>query len=260
MKLPIYQVDAFAGKLFGGNPAAVVILDDWLPDEILQAIGTENNLSETAFVIPRGDKYPLRWCTPTAEVDLCGHATLAAAFILFKEGLVDGDSIMFETRSGVLTVNKSGDMLGMDFPARPPVLSECTDEVVEALGARPREVHIEECLMAVFETEHEVASLRPDIGRVAALDASGVIATAPGREADFVSRFFAPKLGIPEDPVTGSAHCILTPFWADRLNKKKLRALQISKRGGELICEDRGERIIISGRAVEYMRGEIVID
>jgi len=260
MKLPIYQVDAFTGSLFCGNPAAVVLLEQWLPDDTLQAIAAENNLSETAFVLSGGDSFDIRWFTPLAEVDLCGHATLASAFVLFEEGRVRGNAVHFKTRtSGLLAVHRTGGRLNLDFPARPAVPVECTDAIVEALGARPREVRTARDLLAVFGTEAEVTSLQPDFDRIAALDEMAVIVTAPGREADFVSRFFAPKVGVPEDPVTGSAHCTLIPYWSARLGKPTLRALQLSKRGGEILCEDNGERVSIGGRAVLFLQGEIRI-
>jgi PhzF family phenazine biosynthesis protein len=260
MELPIYQVDAFTSRLFGGNPAAVVLLPSELPDETLQAIAAENNLSETAFVLPEGQLYRLRWFTPLVEVELCGHATLATAFVLFETGAAGGDSIRFETKSGTLVVTRAGELLRMDFPAWPLEQAECSDDLVAVLGARPCEVHGSNYLLTVFETEEHVASVAPDFERMAKLDADGVIVSAPGREADFVSRFFAPKFGIPEDPVTGSAHCTLVPYWSRRLNKRELHALQISGRGGELFCEDRGERVTISGRAVQYLRGQITVE
>lgn len=260
MRLPIYQVDAFTSELFGGNPAAVVLLTETLPDETLQAIASENNLSETAFPLPQGEDLLLRWFTPVIEVDLCGHATLATAHVLFATDRVHGDAVSFKTKSGRLTVTRSGDLLSMDFPARPPVPVPVPDGLAEALGARPEGVFAARDLMAVFATEDEVRALRPNAERIAALDAFAVMATAPGRKVDFVSRFFAPRAGIPEDPVTGSAHCTLIPFWAGKLGRTKLHALQVSKRGGELFGEHRGERVTISGRAVEYLRGEIRVD
>jgi len=256
----MYQVDAFTERLFGGNPAAVVLLKSELPDATLQAIAAENNLSETAFVLPQKDHYALRWFTPRLEVDLCGHATLATAFVLFETGAARGDSVRFETLSGTLTVLREGGLLRMDFPALPAHPVECPAGLAEALGAAPREVHAAGDLMAVFDDEEQIAAMRPDSAAIAALEAFAVAVTAPGREADFVSRFFAPKAGIPEDPVTGSAHCTLVPYWAERLGKRELRALQISERGGELSCEYRGDRVILRGRAVEYLRGQIVVD
>jgi len=260
MKLAIYQVDAFTDRRFGGNPAAVVLLKTELPDSTLQAIAAENNLSETAFVLPAKDHYLLRWFTPCLEIDLCGHATLGTAHVLFRTGAARGDSVRFETPSGTLTVAREGDLLSMDFPARPAEPVDCPPGLAEALGARPVEVHDARDLMAVFEDEEQVAGMAPDIAGIAALEAFAVMVTAPGRDADFVSRFFAPKAGIPEDPVTGSAHCTLVPYWAERLGKRELHARQISKRGGELFCEHRGDRVILRGRVADYLHGEIEVD
>ena len=257
MNLEMFQVDAFTDNLFGGNPAAVVPLEKWLPDEVLQAIAAENNLSETAFTVPKGGGFGLRWFTPLLEVDLCGHATLATAFVLFNEGIVTGDRVAFESQSGALAVEREGDLLSLDFPARPPSPIASPPGLNEALRAEPREVHRTRDLLVLFDTEDEVTALDPDFVRLAALDAFAVIVTAPGRNVDFVSRFFAPRAGINEDPVTGSAHCTLIPFWAARLGKRELHALQLSKRRGELFCEMRGDRVKISGRAVEYLRGKI---
>ena len=261
MKLPIYQLDAFTSELFGGNPAAVVLLDDWLPDSTMQSIGRENNLSETAFVVPRGEAFELRWFTPEVEIDLCGHATLASAHVLFDQGRTTADTVHFDTRkAGRLTVSRDGDLLTLDFPARPPAaISLDRDEVAAALGGKPAAVLAARDLLAVFASQAEVEALRPNFAKVRALETFAVIATAPGDQSDFVSRFFAPRAGVDEDPVTGSAHCTLVPYWSRRLGKKKLHAFQLSKRGGELFCEDRGERVGIAGRAVEYLKGEITI-
>ena len=259
MKLPLYQIDAFTGRLFGGNPAAVVPLDEWLPDDTLAAIAAENNLSETAFVLPRADVSPLRWFTPTVEVDLCGHATLATAHVLFRYRFPGLDRLAFSTRSGKLTVTRTGESLSMDFPSRPAAEVAVTDSLAAALGRRPRAAYRARDLMAVFDAESEVRDLQPDFQRVAALDAFAVIVTAPGRDVDFVSRFFAPAKGIPEDPATGSAHCTLIPYWAARLGKTELAAWQLSRRGGEILCKLRGDRVAIAGRSVEYLRGEITI-
>lgn len=259
MKLPLYQVDAFTSRLFCGNPAAVVILNDWLSDDVLQAISAENNLSETAFVIPRPDIAPLRWFTPTVEVDLCGHATLATAHVLFRYYFPSLDTVHFSTRSGLLSVSRTHEFLRMDFPAAPGAAVEVTKSLISALGAKPREVLFSGRLMAVLESEGEVSGLRPDFGLIASLDAYGVIVTAPGDTVDFVSRYFAPKKGIPEDPVTGSAHCTLIPYWSSRLGKNRLIAKQLSSRGGELVCEMRGDRVSIAGNTVEYLIGEITI-
>lgn len=257
MQLPLFQVDAFAKEVFEGNPAAVVLLDQDLPDALLQAIAAENNLSETAFVSVGPEPVPLRWFTPRLEVDLCGHATLASAFVLFSNGLVDGDRVEFETKSGKLTVEKRGELLRMSFPARPPKPIAITRELEEALGVRPKEVHSSRDWLVLLESEEQVASLKPDFARIEALETFAVIVTAVGREVDFVSRFFVPKAGIQEDPVTGSAHCTLIPFWADRLGKSVMKARQLSSRGGELYCENRGDRVVIGGGAVEYLRGMI---
>jgi PhzF family phenazine biosynthesis protein len=259
MKLPMYQVDAFTTKLFRGNPAAVVVLDSWLPDGVMQSIAAENNLADTAYVIPGGDPTPLRWFTPTLEIDLCGHATLATAHVLFRHHFPKAERFAFQTKSGILTVTRQGDTLSMDFPSRPGTPVSVNEALVGALGAKPNEALLSRDLLTVFETEEEVRNLKPDFRRVAQLEAMAVIASAPGEKADFVSRFFAPKAGIDEDPVTGSAHCTLTPYWAGRLGKKTLRALQISPRGGELRCELRGDRVIIGGAAVEYLKGEIEV-
>lgn len=260
MKLTMYQVDAFTDHQFGGNPAAVVLLRSDLPDATLQAIAAENNLSETAFVLPAKGHYLLRWFTPCVEIDLCGHATLGTAHVLFETGAARGDSVRFETASGRLTVSREGGLLCMDFPARPAEPADCPAGLAEALGARPAEVHFARDLMAVFDDEEQIAALNPNLAGIAALEAFAVMATAPGREVDFVSRFFAPKAGIPEDPVTGSAHCTLVPYWAERLGKRKLHARQISKRGGELFCEHLGERVILRGKVADYLRGEIEVD
>jgi predicted PhzF superfamily epimerase YddE/YHI9 len=257
MKLPLYQVDAFTTRLFGGNPAAVVLLDAWLTDGVLAAIAAENNLAETAFVIPRADVSPLRWFTPTVEMDLCGHATLAAADVLFRYRFPALARLAFSTKSGELAVTREGTLLKMDFPARPGKPVAVTDELAAALGARPREAYLARDLLAIFNTESEVRALAPDFARVAALDAFAVIVSAPGETVDFVSRFFAPGAGVPEDPATGSSHCTLAPYWAARLAKNKLTAKQLSRRGGELLCELRGERVVIAGQVVEYLRGEI---
>jgi predicted PhzF superfamily epimerase YddE/YHI9 len=260
MKLPLYQVDAFTRRMFGGNPAAVVLLEEWLPDETLQAIAAENNLAETAFVIPRNEVSLLRWFTPGVEVDLCGHATLATAYVLFRHRFPSLDRITFSTRSGNLTVARDGDFLSMDFPSRPGRAVEITDQIVSAVGMRPREALLARDLLVVFEREEEVRAFRPDFERIASLDAFALIISAPGNTVDFVSRFFAPRAGVPEDPVTGSAHCTLVPYWAARLGKHKLVAEQLSARGGDLYCEIRGDRVLISGNAVEYLRGEIDVE
>lgn len=260
MKIPIYQVDAFTSRVFGGNPAAVCPLESWLDDGTLQAIATENNLSETAFFVGGGGKYDIRWMTPAAEVDLCGHATLASAWVVMNRLDRGRERVVFGSRSGPLTVVRQGDdLLALDFPARPPEPVADGQEVGEALGRAPRELLAARDYLAVYDTEEDVRALRPDMARVAALDRHGVIASAPGKNADFVSRFFAPAWGVAEDPVTGSSHCTLIPYWAGRLGKDRLRALQVSPRGGELFCERRGPRVLIAGRVVPFMEGLIEI-
>jgi PhzF family phenazine biosynthesis protein len=259
MRLPIYQVDAFTNEVFRGNPAAVVLLDRELPAATLQGIAAENNLSETAFVEANGERFDLRWFTPTTEVDLCGHATLATAHVLFELDKVQGRRVLFDTASGELAVTKSSEGYTLDFPSRPPDLVDVSEEVIAALGKEPRETLLARDLLAVFDSEDDIRSLEPKMEGIAALDIFAVIVTAPGHEVDFVSRFFAPARGVPEDPVTGSAHCTLTPYWSMRLGKQKLRARQLSRRGGELICEQRGERVLITGQAVGYLEGTIEI-
>ena len=261
MNLPLFQVDAFTSELFRGNPAAVCMLDAWLDDELLQAIATENNLSETAFLVPAGSDYELRWFTPGTEVALCGHATLASAFVLFN--LLDwpDESISFITRkSGTLHVTRRDDLLELDFPTAPvePILS--TPGLGLALGISSDEAYSAgEDVMVVLADEQQVRNLEPDMVTLADIECRGVIVTAPGDSADFVSRFFCPRVGIAEDPVTGSAHCSLTPYWAKRLGKTELHAFQVSKRGGELFCHDRGERIGIAGHATLYLQGTITV-
>jgi len=258
MKLRLYQVDAFASRVFAGNPAAVVPLERWLDDRTLQAIANENNLSETAFLVGGNGDYHIRWMTPEDEVDLCGHATLASAWVVFNEIEKGRTEVRFRSQSGPLRVSADGDRLALDFPSRPPAAADAALEALaRALGSRPRAALASRDYMAVFETEDEVRALTPDMAAVAALDRMAVIETAPGRDCDFVSRFFVPSLGIPEDPVTGSAHCTLVPYWAERLGKARLFARQVSARGGELWCEDRGERVSIAGRCTKYLEGTI---
>lgn len=259
MKLPLFQVDAFTGRRFGGNPAAVVVLDDWLDDGLLQSIAAENNLSETAYVIPSRTPCPLRWFTPALEIDLCGHATLASAHVLLRHYLPAQPAITFATLSGALTVAREGERLVMDFPARPGRAVPVDDALIAALGGRPREALLSRDLLAVFDAEETIRAFRPDAQRIAALDAFGLIISAPGRDVDFVSRFFGPRAGVLEDPVTGSAHCTLVPYWAARLGKPELAARQLSVRGGELQCALRGDRVSMAGGVVEYLRGEIEV-
>jgi PhzF family phenazine biosynthesis protein len=257
MELTLYQIDAFADKVFKGNPAAVCPLDCWLADMDLQAIAEENNLSETAFYVPTEVGFHLRWFTPKAEVDLCGHATLAAAYVIFNFSDYVVNIVNFKTRSGKLTVTKSNDLLVMDFPSQPGKPCETPRLLIEGLGNEPVEVLSSEDYLAVFENEDDVIALKPNFDALSKLDQRGVIVTAEGKDVDFVSRFFAPRYGINEDPVTGSAHCALTPYWADRLSKTKLSAKQVSKRSGYIECELKGERVFLAGKAIEYMKGTI---
>ena len=257
IEIPIYQVDAFTAEAFGGNPAAVCPLEAWPADALLQAIAAENNLSETAFLVREGDGYHIRWFTPSIEVDLCGHATLASAYVIANHIEPGIEAIRFRSRSGPLDVTRADDLYTLDFPTINPEPVAELDAVAEALGTRPEAVLAKGKVLAVFRSEAEVSALAPDLPKVAALDYAGVIATAPGDKCDFVSRFFAPHAGIPEDPVTGSAHCLLTPYWAKRLGKTEMEARQISARGGALQVADRGERIHISGRVAPYLEGRI---
>ena len=260
MRIPIYQVDAFTSELFHGNPAAVCPLEQWLPDGLMQKIAAENNLSETAFFVPQADGYQLRWFTPTTEVDLCGHATLASAFVIAHILKPRIRRIAFTSKSGPLAVDVDGDLIRLDFPADPPRPVAAPPDLEQALGIKPREVLAARIkYLLVVASEAEVRGLSPDMNALAQLKHQGVIVSALGGDCDFVSRFFAPKLGVPEDPVTGSAHCVLVPYWALRLGKNKLHARQLSARGGELFCEAHGERVWLSGRAVKYLEGIIEI-
>jgi PhzF family phenazine biosynthesis protein len=260
MKLPFFQVDAFTTRIFGGNPAGVCPLDHWLDYDVMQAIAAENNLAETAFFVAGPDRFHLRWFTPTVEMDLCGHATLASAWVLFEKLGVATDSVSFDTRSGVLTVAKAGELLSMDFPSRAGAPAEAPAALLAGLKSRPAQVLKARDYLAVFESEAAVRALQPDFAELIKLDCTGIIATGPGRDADFVSRFFAPRMGVPEDPVTGSSHCTLIPYWAKRLGKTRLNAHQVSARGGELHCEDLGARVSIGGQARLYLEGSIHTD
>jgi PhzF family phenazine biosynthesis protein len=262
MQLPIYQVDAFTDVLFGGNPAAVCPLDAWLPDAKMQAIAAENNLAETAFFVPEGDGYALRWFTPTVEVDLCGHATLASGYVVFRFLDPKRDRANFRTmKAGTLTVSRrDGDLLEMDFPSRPAKPVDPPAGLLAALGGSPKAVlRARDCLVA-YSSAAEVAALKPDMAALRKVDCWAAIATAPGDSGvDFVSRFFAPAQGVDEDPVTGSSHCTLTPYWAERLGKTELEARQISPRGGALRCTLNGDRVGLAGRAVLYLEGRISV-
>ena len=270
-KIPYHIVDAFTDKVFGGNPAGVCLLDNWLPDELMQNIAAENNLSETAFLVKQGDHYGLRWFTPTLEIDLCGHATLASAFVLFDEVESKRDELSFEAMSGTLSVTKSNGMLYLDFPAL--AVSKCPDypTLKKALGTCPVVTYKGDDFLVLLDSEETLKSVQPNfsllkkVAAKAGVDPNtfiGVIITAPAskeRDCDFVSRYFAPSAGIDEDPVTGRAHCSLIPFWSQRLGKQKLQAQQLSRRGGTLICEYLGERVKIGGEAVRYLKGEIYL-
>lgn len=261
MTISIFQADAFTDTLFGGNPAAICPLKEWLSDEAMQKIAIENNLAETAFFVRNDTGYKLRWFTPEYEIDLCGHATLASAHILFTELGHKEDEIHFETiKAGMLIVKKEGDKYIMDFPSRPPINIDSPVGLIEALSEKqPLEVLRSRDYFLVYESEDDIRDIAPDFFALSKMDTVGVIVTAPGKNVDFVSRFFAPGAGIPEDPVTGSAHCNLIPYWADKLKKSKLHAYQLSARKGELWCELKGDRVLMSGKAVTYLRGEIFI-
>lgn len=267
MRIPLWQVDAFTDRVFSGNPAAVCLLEAWLPDEILAAIAAENNLAETAFLVREPEGWRIRWFTPAVEVDLCGHATLASGHVSLTHLDPGARSITFASRSGPLTVAREPDgRLTMTFPRRPAKRCPVPPPLVRALGDEPLETLTSRDLLAVLASEAEVRALAPDARAFAAMEelpGLGVIVTAPAATPglDFVSRFFAPKVGVPEDPVTGSAHCTLVPYWAKRLGKPRLEAAQLSKRGGRLSCEDRpeSETVGIAGRAVEYLEGRIEV-
>ncbi len=259
MKLKIFQVDAFAQRVFEGNPAAVCPLDSWLEDDLLQKIAEENNLSETAFFVPCDKGFELRWFTPAKEVDLCGHATLACAHVLYQHLGFTDEQICFQTKSGELLVGKSERGFSMDFPAAFPKPVETPKELLAGLGISPQKVLAAFDYIVVLNNEEEVNALSPDLSKWMNLDLRGVVVTAPGNTVDFVSRCFFPKLRVNEDPVTGSAHCELMPYWAQRLNNDNLVARQLSKRSGTLACQIKDDRVILTGKAVDFMKGEIII-
>jgi PhzF family phenazine biosynthesis protein len=261
LKIRLFQIDAFTDRVFGGNPAAVCPLEQWLPDKLMQQIAMENNLAETAFFVREKDRFHIRWFTPEVEVDLCGHATLATAFVIFDFEKFSGPVIEFDSRSGLLRVTKHGDLLTLDFPSDPPVESFAPEGLVEAMGLPPVRIYRGKTdYMLVYENAEQIENLKPNMLRIAEVEARGIIVTAPGVDVDFVSRFFAPQSGIFEDPVTGSAHTTLAPYWAERLARKELRAAQLSKRQGSLLCRLTGNRVEISGQARAYMRGEVDLD
>jgi len=261
-RLPLFQVDSFSDRVFGGNPAAIVPLPEWLSGESMQAIAAENNLSETAFIVGEGSAWEIRWFTPTAEVDLCGHATLAAAWVVRNELSPGVEAIRFDSASGPLNVSADDQgRLVLDFPARPPSpgSEQLRKALSDALGAEPEVVMQATDALAVYRKREAVMTMRPDMAALAEIEARGVIVTAPGKDCDFISRFFGPRVGVPEDPVTGSAHCTLVPYWAKRLEVTRLHARQVSKRGGELFCRHLGDRVRIAGYASLYLNGVIQV-
>jgi PhzF family phenazine biosynthesis protein len=257
----LYQIDAFTDKTFKGNPAAVCVMENWPADELMQNIAAENNLSETAFVVKNQDRFEIRWFTPTLEVALCGHATLASAHVLFLYYHVPGSQLHFHSQhSGDLYVSKKDDRLTLDFPVDPIEPVEPPAELLEAFKKKPLEVYQGKTdYLLIYESQKDIEGCDPDITLLKKSKARGIIVSAPGKKAHFVSRFFAPGSGVDEDPVTGSAHTTLTPYWSEKLGKKKMKARQLSKRGGKLICELKGDRVLISGRAVTYLKGEIEV-
>lgn len=261
MKIKIYQVDAFASKVFAGNPAAVCLLEEWLDDQLMQRIANENNLSETAFAVPVEDYFEIRWFTPEVEVDLCGHATLATAHVLFNHLDYPSNLVKFNSiHSGKLSVEKNGKLLTLDFPADTLEEMVVPEIIVTALHRPPLKAFRGKTdFMFIYASQSEIESMKPDFGLLAQMGGRGIIVTAMGNDSNFVSRFFAPQTGIDEDPVTGSAHTSLTTYWSRVLGKKRLSAQQLSARGGQLICELVGDRVKISGEAVSYLEGEISI-
>jgi len=256
-EIPFFQVDAFSGNVFSGNPAGVCLLEKWHSDTVLHSIAAENNLSETAFLVRREELFELRWFTPEIEVDLCGHATLASGHVIFKYLEPHLTRVEFLTKSGKLSVEQNADLLFLDFPSRKPIKCKPPERLEAILGVSPSDVLYSRDLMVVFDDESTIKELQPDMAAVAKLKYFALVVTAPGKNSDFVSRFFAPGAGVPEDPVTGSAHCTLVPYWSERLGKKSLHAFQLSKRGGELFCVNEDDRVLIGGRAITYLRGTI---
>lgn len=257
MKLKMFQVDAFSEHVFGGNPAAVCPLDTWLDDAMLQAIAEENNLSETAFFVATDDAFELRWFTPLDEVDLCGHATLATAHVIFTHLSYNRPEITFQTRSGELRVSRAESGYAMDFPATLPDATDAPKALIDGLGKQPQQLLAAFDYVAVYASEDEVQSLSPDFAKLRELGLRGVVVTAPGKQVDFVSRCFFPKLRVDEDPVTGSAHCELAPYWASQLGQNKFIAAQLSRRGGRIECEVKGDRVVLIGRCADFMTAEI---
>ena len=260
-RIKIFQVDAFTDQLFNGNPAAVCILEEWLTNELMQSIAAENNLAETAFIVPKEKGFAIRWFTPTIEVDLCGHATLATAYVLFNcLGYSDPEIVFYSTKNGELRVSQQNDILFLDFPTDTMNKITVTDQIRACLRMDPLEVYKGKTdYVALLESEEDVQNLRPDLDKVSELNARGLIVTAKGKTVDFVSRFFAPQSGVNEDPVTGSAHTTLIPIWSEKLGKKEMTATQLSNRGGKLICIHNGDRCLIGGNAKIFLTGEINI-
>ena len=254
-----YVVDAFSEKVFGGNPAAICVMDAWLPEETMMSITIENNLSETAFTVKEGDKYKLRWFTPGGEIDLCGHATLACAYVVMNYVETDLETVTFSTMSGDLIVNKNGDLYELDFPAYDLKPVEITDAMVDAMGARPTEAYMGRDLLCLFDDEKTVRELKPDMDKLKTIDGLLLHVTAAGKDVDCVSRSFAPKLNIIEDPVCGSGHCHIAPYWINKLNKDSIVAYQASRRGGTLYCRMDGDRVKLSGKAALYSVADINI-
>jgi len=262
MKIKIYQLDSFTDKIFSGNPAAVCPLDEWLPDELMQKIAMENNLAETAFFVKHDGQFDIRWFTPSVEVDLCGHETLASAAVLYDYEKYEGEMItFFSSRSGKLTVSRSGDLLTLDFPSDKFERVDLSPQLIACFNSQPVEAYKGKTdFMLVFNNEEEVRKLVPDLPAISKIKARGIIVTAPGAEVDFVSRFFAPQSGVDEDPATGSAHTTLTPYWAQKTGKSELLAIQLSARKGFLKCAYHGDRVKISGQVKTYLQGEITVE
>jgi len=261
MKIKLYQIDAFTEKVFQGNPAAVCVLDEWINEEKMQMIGAENNLAETAFVVKKGNDFEIRWFTPSVEVDLCGHATLAAAYVLYEYYNYKSDKIIFHSHtSGILSVNKEDDFLTLDFPTDTYQEVETPQVLIDAFGIKPIETYKGKTdYLLIFQSQKNIEDFKPNFNLISTVGCRGVIVSAQGEQTDFVSRFFAPQVGVNEDPVTGSAHTTLTPVWSKKLKKKTLTAKQLSKRQGDLKCEYLGERVNVTGKAVTYLIGEIDI-
>ncbi|MBF0432545.1 MAG: PhzF family phenazine biosynthesis protein [Fibrobacteria bacterium] len=258
MKIPFYQIDTFTDEMFKGNAAGVCPLEQWISDKLMLKISAENNLSETAFFVKENHTYHIRWFTPTTEVDLCGHATLASAYVLFNHLEYAHNKVIFASKSGTLTIKRQNDLLQLDFPSQPPTPSKKPAFLFEGLGKNPQEILRAVDYIVIYKDESDIVSLNPDFNILNKIETRGICVTAPGKNSDFVSRFFAPRYGINEDPVTGSTHCALIPYWAKKLNKNKLKAKQLSKRGGTLYCELNNDRVLISGKATTYLIGELV--